>query len=84
MWEALDSASGHFFGTVREAVESVCNVLANKKVAELERIATAVFIELNFSDLSGAAKMAKLSELKPHIDRDAASLAFKEAQPFLS
>jgi uncharacterized protein YwgA len=84
MLAALDAASGGYLRTVKSQFEPACKQLAKMKVAELERVATAVYIHLNYPNLSQMARHAKLSELKPHIDRDTAVLAFEEAKPFLN
>jgi hypothetical protein len=53
-------------------------------VAELERIATAVYVALNFPELDPKERVKKLTELKPHIKYELAAAAFDEAKPFLA
>ncbi|MBN8987582.1 MAG: hypothetical protein J0H42_05030 [Rhizobiales bacterium] len=82
LWGALDRASSNFFSTVFESVDDICRRLAKKNVAELERVSTAVFVNTNFSDLSSSDKIKKFVELKPHVSRDLAQIAFEEALTF--
>ncbi len=67
MWEALDSAAGGYFAQHRDKIEFVCQYLANRNVSELERISTAIFVDINFPQLNSNSKVRKLTELKPHI-----------------
>ena len=83
MWAALNRASSNFFSTVVDTVEEICQRLARKNVAELERVSTAVFVNANFSALSSSDKIKKFVELKPHVPRELAQVAFEEASTFV-
>lgn len=83
LWSALDSALNSVFEQYKTNIVEVCGQLAKKNVAELERISTAVYVFRNFAGFARERQIAKLSELKPHIDASTARLAFEEAAPFL-
>ena len=84
LWGAINSASDNMFEAFRVNVEVICRVLAKKKVAELERVVTAVFVYINFFSDSVERMSHKLVELKPHISPREALLAFHEAEVFTS
>lgn len=79
LWSALDRAAGCVFYRFEDDINRICLFLAKKNVAELERVATAVFVCLNFPDLEKSKKSLKLRELKPHISLPEADLAFHDA-----
>ena len=64
----------------RSQVEFVACKLGNKNVAELERLATALFIGLDpkCSQMSADQRAVKLNEIKGHIPLDAAKEAVCE------
>jgi uncharacterized protein YwgA len=82
IWSALSRATGARFDAFDESLRFVCTQFARKKVAELERIATAVYVHLNFTSLNPQEQIRKLNELKPHIGIPEAQLAFTEAKVF--
>lgn len=84
LWLALNKAAGGAFDAYANTVESVCATLGGKGVAELERITTAIYVALNFRDLTPSSRVRKLTELKPHIKYDLAIEAFDEAKQFLA
>lgn len=83
LWSALNKAANGAFDRYAERVQFVCEKLGRKGVAELERITTAVYVALNFPELTPKERVKKLTELKPHIKYDFAVAAFEEAKPFL-
>ena len=84
LWNAINTASDNMFEAYKTNVESICKVLAKKKVAELERVVTAVFVYINFFSDNVERMSQKLVELKPHISPREALLAFQEAEVFTS
>lgn len=82
LWTAIDKALGKFFRSYEKTVQEVCGLLAKKNVAELERLATAVFVATNFAEISPIDMTNKLVELKPHISREEAAAAFAEARSY--
>jgi hypothetical protein len=82
LWAALGRAAGRRFDAYDQQLRFVCTQFARRKVAELERIATAIYVRLNFGLLNPQQQIAKLSELKPHIGVSEAQLAFSEAEVF--
>jgi len=82
LWTALNRAAGRDLDAFDEQLNFVCGQLARKKVAELERIATAVYVRLNYGSLNEDQQTRKLRELKPHIGASDAQLAFTEASVF--
>jgi uncharacterized protein YwgA len=82
IWTALTRAAGERFDAYDKPLRFVCNIFARKKVAELERVATAVYVRVNFTSMELQEKIKKLNELKPHIGIAEAKLAFSEADVF--
>lgn len=64
-------------------IQKVSAEFASKNVAELERIATAIFVTLN-GNATQEARAAKLHKLKPHIGLTDALEAIKSADHFLA
>ncbi|MBM9536672.1 hypothetical protein [Desulfobulbus alkaliphilus] len=61
------------------AVDFVAKKLAEKNVAELERIATAMYVTLNENSIVDVSNRAeKIHHLKPHLSLDQAIEAVKE------
>ena len=80
IWKAFDRASDGLFEKHEHKLTEVCVYLARKNVAELERIATAIYIRINFPMLQSLNdKKNKLVSLKPHIGSDQAKIAFEES-----
>jgi hypothetical protein len=51
-----------------EPLSFICRMLGQKGVAELERLATALFVTLELGEATAArARAARLNELKPHV-----------------
>lgn len=82
IWLALERASSNIYESYADQIGSICDVLAKKKVAELERIVTAIYVFVNFPDMSLDQMAHKLAELKPHINSRQAVDAFEEAEVF--
>ncbi|MBP3959523.1 hypothetical protein J8F10_30125 [Gemmata sp. G18] len=69
----------------RPQTEFVAAQLGSKGIAELERLATAVFLTLREPDRKTSAdRAARLHELKPHIPLDAAHTAVAEADALIA
>ena len=79
IWSALTRASGSRFDGHDSDIRFVCTQFARKKVVDLERIATAIYVRLHFATLDSNRWIDKLRELKPHINPSDAKLAFLEA-----
>ncbi|MGH9745811.1 MAG: hypothetical protein ACRD59_06840 [Candidatus Acidiferrales bacterium] len=62
------------------AVTFVADQLGDKNVADLERLATALFVTLEDHDRSEEERAEEISDLKPHIDREAAEIAVREVE----
>jgi hypothetical protein len=82
IWAALSRAAGQRFDSFDQQLRFVCTQFARKKVSEFERIATAVYVRLNFSSLNPQEQIKKLNELKPHIGISEAQIAFSESDVF--
>lgn len=82
IWAVIARTAGPRLMSFNRELRFVCDLLAKRKVAELERIATAVYVRFNFKSLSLEEQIAKLNELKPHIGLPEARLAFSEADLF--
>jgi len=82
LWNALDRASGFRSQRFRESIQFVCERFAKKKVVELEKIATAVYVYINFDFPSAMERAKKLIDLKPHIPFEEAVAAVEEAKVF--
>lgn len=80
LWNALNIRLGNFYEQFQSDIYAICDLLARKNVAELERVATAVYVSVNFPLLSWEDRAVTISKLKPHIDRDAAVAALREAE----
>jgi uncharacterized protein YwgA len=62
-----------------EKIHRVAAEFASKNVAELERVATAIYVTEKSPDAPVAARAAELNRLKPHIDLNSALAAVHEA-----
>jgi hypothetical protein len=82
LWAALHRAAGQRFDAYDQHVRFVCTQFARKNVAELERVATAVYVRVKFGLLNSQQWAQKLNELKPHISLPEAQNAFSEAEVF--
>lgn len=81
----LDSIDKKFNNEVGRRVKDICAKFGRRSVAELERVATAVFVNDKFgSTRSGIDRVLELRALKPHISIDAARQAFEEADALLA
>ena len=83
---SLESASRSVLARFQQIVEAnaekiqrIAAEFAPKNVAELERIATAIYVAEKSPDASPAAHAAELNRLKPHIDLSIALAAVQEA-----
>lgn len=79
LWAGLNNAVDGFFSIHEPKLRIICEFLAPKNVSELERIATAIYIE-NFEECgSRVDRENRMAEIKPHIQGELAELAFDEA-----
>jgi hypothetical protein len=61
-------------------IDFVAEILGEKDVSELERLATAFYISVRSPEGTSADERAdKLTELKPHVPRDLAVIAINDA-----
>jgi hypothetical protein len=67
----------------QSAIDAVAARLGCKGVAELEKLATALFVRCR-EEVSGDAGVERLCSLKPHIPRDEAATAFAHVDEMLS
>jgi len=81
-WLALNRVGAKIYDKYEQQIQFVCTKLAKKNVAELERIATAIYVYLNFHLASDQERARKLVELKPHIQLNDALSAVSEAETF--
>lgn len=63
-------------------ISATANFLNAKGVQDLEKIATAYYIDTHFSELSRKEKIGKLHEIKPHVSVVDAEKAFIELDEF--
>jgi arsenate reductase-like glutaredoxin family protein len=83
---SMDAVSAKFKDTVGEnapKIRFVAEKLATKNVAELERIATAVYVSINALERSAEKRASELNRLKPHINLAAAFEAIREADQLI-
>jgi uncharacterized protein YwgA len=67
-------------GTYKNRMDFVAKTFGNKKVGELERLATAVYL-IKESNISSEEKQAKLMRIwKPHISENEARQALEQAK----
>lgn len=78
LWHALDSSADNYFERYEADVASVCDVLASRNVASLERIATAVYLIQSMPDSTDEDRANELTKVKPHIHIELARVAFEE------
>lgn len=62
-----------------DKIRRIAAEFAPKNVAELERVATAIYVTEKLPDAPVAARAAELHRLKPHIDLNSALAAVHEA-----
>lgn len=79
LWRALDRTASNIFAQYEASISQICEILAPKNVAELERLATAVYVSEILPNSSKEEKARELVRLKPHILPDLAKRAFEEA-----
>lgn len=70
------------FTNYESEIDFVTKKVGKAGVKELEKLATALFVKLNFSDEINL--ITKLRELKPHISETDAAEAFGEVDRFMS
>lgn len=58
-------------------IDEVVNILADKKVKELERLATALYVKKRNPNRDKDQMVAEVTTLKPHITKDEALQAFE-------
>jgi len=80
LWAALNKAANNVFAQFEERIVFVCGILANKNVAALERIATAIFLKAEHPDKDTEFLASELISIKPHISLENARQAFIEAE----
>jgi uncharacterized protein YwgA len=79
LWKTLRSATGNFFSDYEDGIGEICDALATKNVAELERVATAVFLDAEMPGRPVEQRAEELVRIKPHITPELARIAFDEA-----
>ena len=62
------------------AIEFIASNFGNANVRELERYATALFVDLEFPNETPAHLVKKITELKPHIDEEEAAVAVQSIE----
>lgn len=79
---------GLFTKTIKKyegAISFVAGKLGNKGVAELERIATALFITLKkLPKASVMERAAEVARVKPHVSIESATTALREVDDIIS
>lgn len=83
---AASNLQGRFPKTIADydsAINRVAQRLGNRGVSALERLATAVYVTRRHADLSLTERAAQLCKLKPHISKDDALGAVREADEVL-
>jgi uncharacterized protein YwgA len=80
LWKALDNSLQQYYKTYESSILSICTILAKKNVAELERIATAVYVSSNHPLFDSEENASMIMRLKPHITRELALEAVCEAR----
>jgi uncharacterized protein YwgA len=65
-------------------IQYVASQFASKNVAELERIATAIFVTLKRPVDAAEARAAQLNSIKPHINLNTALAAVQEADRLIA
>ncbi|RWO58547.1 hypothetical protein [Mesorhizobium sp.] len=80
LWKALNTRLDSFYSQFEAGIYSVSSALARKNVAELERVATAVYVMSNFSNFSLEEQAKTITKLKPHIAQEMALGALREAE----
>lgn len=79
MWKALLGAFQGVYNENALKIQDICSKVARRNVSDLERIATAYYVSANFPEIRDEnGRVGKLTELKPHIGREMAALAFRE------
>jgi len=71
-------------GQYRRYITFVAEALRDKNVADLERLGTALFVTLEDQHRSEEERVEEISDLKPHIDREAAETALKEVEKIMA
>jgi hypothetical protein len=71
-------------GKYRRSITFVADALGDKNVADLERLATALFVTLENQHRSEEERVEGISDLKPHIDREAAETAVREVDKIMA
>jgi hypothetical protein len=65
-------------GKFAKPVEFVAQRLGSKGVAELERVATALYVRKEMGTASASVRANRITELKQHISRPEAKAAVRE------
>ncbi|MEQ1901411.1 MAG: hypothetical protein ABL866_11830 [Devosia sp.] len=78
LWKALDRTASQYFEQYEADLAAVCDVLATKNVAWLERVATATYLNSLRPNASVEERTNELVQLKPHIPYALARDAFDE------
>jgi hypothetical protein len=69
-------------GKLRPNIERAAQFLGSKNVADLERVATAIYVSRRSASLPREARAMELNRVKPHISLPAALSAIEEADQF--
>ena len=73
----LTEQFGEVSGKYASQIDFVAKKLARKNVAELERVATALYVTVE-EEVSGNRRVQRIKELKPHIDQSYIESALHE------
>mgnify|MGYP001167375148 CR=1 FL=1 len=79
LWTALNKGLSDFYSDFSNAIDDIGIRFSNKNVAELERIATAVYVVDKHPHDSDEFRAEIITKIKPHISRETALEALQEA-----
>ena len=69
-------------GRYELAIKFVVDKLASKNVAELERLATALYLRLEMPDADDESRAREMNSLKPHVTVQEALAALQEVEEY--
>lgn len=80
LWTALNKGLKDFYADFSAQIDDIGAKFSKKNVAELERIATAVYISSKHPFDADDIRADFITKIKPHISREMAFAALKEAE----
>lgn len=80
LWRALDCGLSGIFSQFKETIDDVAASMARKNVSELEKTATAVFVNAEYSQSSKDERASIITKIKPHISYTDAFASIEEAE----